>query len=131
MTRDLIANNMINDLEVLCPNNGMIYIMTLVGCPWKDSLLNLCEHNKNCYFDNEKMPARMKNAFSYEEEKKPEFDDDNKTSQFLSFNSNVGLKARLYQKNKELMEKVITSNDMLYEKENRDSLLLLLDDQYK
>ena len=44
------------------------------------------------------------------------------SNDYLNFNCNIGLKARLYQKNRELMEKVISQNN-LEESNNRDSIM--------
>src|SRR5690349_19366955 len=44
VSRDLIAYNIINDLEVFCINKGKNYYTTiylLLGCPWKNNLVNL------------------------------------------------------------------------------------------
>lgn len=52
------------------------------------------------------------------------------SNNFLKFNSNVGLKARLYNKNKELMEKVILSLDQSSQTKTsgqRDSIMDLFD----
>ncbi len=40
------------------------------------------------------------------------------SNDFLSFNCNIGLKARLYQKNKALLDKVIQNEDI----QRRDSI---------
>ena len=52
------------------------------------------------------------------------FDDDDKvnSNDYLNFNCNVGLKARLYQKNKDLMEKVLSKNNLEDSDKKRDSI---------
>ena len=44
------------------------------------------------------------------------------SNDYLNFNCNIGLKARLYQKNRELMEKVISQNN-IEESNKRDSIM--------
>ncbi len=74
------------------------------------------------------MPSYIK-SFVKAEDQKETIEDEEKlnSDNFMNFNSNVGLKARLYQKNKKLMESVLSqnSNSILYS-EKRDSLLELL-----
>jgi len=52
------------------------------------------------------------------------FDDDDKvnSNDYLNFNCNIGLKARLYQRNKDLMEKVLKKNNVEDSDKKRDSL---------
>ncbi len=52
-------------------------------------------------------------------------DDDVNSNSFLNYNSNIGLKARLYQRNKKLVDRVV--NNEKSKKENRDSLWDLLE----
>lgn len=65
------------------------------------------------------------------ESKTNALDDDEKvnSNNFLDFNPNVGLKARLYQKNKLLMDKVLAKDNKIENNEPRDSLLDLLDNR--
>jgi hypothetical protein len=53
------------------------------------------------------------------------YDDDDKvnSNDYLNFNCNIGLRARLYQKNKDLMEKVISKNNVDEGDKKRDSIL--------
>jgi len=44
------------------------------------------------------------------------------SNDYLNFNCNIGLKNRLYQKNRELMEKVISQNNIA-ESNQRDSIM--------
>jgi hypothetical protein len=62
------------------------------------------------------------------EENKQIVDEDDKvnSNHFLDFNPNVGLRARLYQKNKDLMDKVLFKENKIENLEPRDSLLDLL-----
>jgi hypothetical protein len=63
------------------------------------------------------------------ESKSTVLNDDEKvnSNNFLDFNPNVGLRARLYQKNKDLMDKVLAKDNKIENSEPRDSLLDLLD----
>lgn len=127
--RDLIAYNIINDQEVFCIHKGNLLFDFILGCPWKDILLNLNEHLKCCYFDSSKMPTYIKSFVDIDNIKEKAEDEDTVNSNnFLNFNSNIGLKARLYQKNKELMDKILAENSIKNSKQ-RDSLMDLLDKQ--
>jgi hypothetical protein len=42
------------------------------------------------------------------------------SNNFLDFNPNIGLKARLYQKNKELMDRVFSDEGSIQNSEKRD-----------
>lgn len=46
---------------------------------------------------------------------------ENSNSQYMSFNSNIGLKARLYNKNKSLMEKALGKTPERERESRRDS----------
>ena len=56
-SKDLIATNIINDLEVSCNNNG------INGCPWKGVLSELERHLSVCRFDECVLPESMKIIF--------------------------------------------------------------------
>lgn len=43
---DLIARNVVNDLEVICPNKG---------CPWTGKLADAVDHEKSCVFHPKKI----------------------------------------------------------------------------
>jgi hypothetical protein len=106
---DLIGINMVNELEVYCINQG---------CPSRFKLSQLNEHLYNCYFDPEKMPQFIKEVVldktikkNESKEKDSEVEDnglDFKAN--INFNTKASLKARLYNKNKNLMEKVLSKN---------------------
>lgn len=99
--RDLIAFNIISDLEVTCIHKG---------CPLKSTLNNLVEHVRFCYFDPQKMNSSIKHFLTKNNCPKKgdsDIEDNNPNNEYLEFNSNVGLKARLYNKNRELIEKVV------------------------
>jgi hypothetical protein len=115
--RDLIAFNIISDLEVTCIHKG---------CPWKSTLNNLVEHVKFCYFDPKKMNANIKQFLTKNNDsnKNNDLEDNNTNNEYLEFNSNVGLKARLYNKNKELIEKVILGESSNKSKSEKNESLL-------
>lgn len=83
MQKDLIAYNMINDLEVYCSNKG---------CQWKSKRKYLPNHLIKCYYDPIKLPEFIKKIL---------YKVDKKTEKNSNFNTNVSLKARMYHKNKE------------------------------
>lgn len=114
MQRDLVGFNMVNELEVYCCN---------AGCPWKSSLQNLKEHLKQCYFDPKRIPECIRSIISKDEKVKKKKDntkvdndikssnedmEENVSINSVNFNTNVSLKARLYHKNRTLMEKVLS-----------------------
>lgn len=112
--KDLIGYNMVNELLVYCVNKG---------CCWKDKLIYLNEHVKNCNFDPKKMPETLKKMLLISENKKKKKDslktrlgdienNEEFTNDLSRFNTKVSLKARLYYRNKTLMEKI-------YSKEKR------------
>lgn len=117
--RDLVGYNMVNELEVYCNNSG---------CPWKSSLQNLNEHLKQCYFDPKKIPECIRNIINNDEKNKMKNnpntssalteqygvnEEENISSNSINFNTNVSLKARLYYKNRTLMEKVLSKKKEL------------------
>jgi hypothetical protein len=106
-----------------------------LGCPWKDFLVNLNEHSKVCFFDKNRMSEHMK-AF-VDNESKDIIDNDGgdpdqsvNSNNFLGFNANVGLKARLYNKNKELMDKILAQPTAISQEiksiDKRDSFFEML-----
>lgn len=122
--RDLVGYNMVNELEVYCNNKG---------CPWKSRLENLEEHLKNCNFDPAKIPDFMKSVLyknaAESNKKKNELgliEEENESNEHVDFNTKVGLKARLYNKNKKLMERVFSKQKETIKKQPRDSILDLL-----
>ena len=84
MQKDLIAFNMINDLDVYCSNKG---------CQWKSKKKYLNLHLKKCYYDPIKLPEFIKKILFKVEIK-------NEKRRISSFNTNVSLKARKIHKNK-------------------------------
>ena len=106
--RDLIGYNMVNELLVYCVNNG---------CCWKDKLINLKEHVKQCNFDPKKMPETLKKMLLPKESVKKKKDSfktplgdienlEDDVNELSRFNTKVSLKARLYFRNKALMDKI-------------------------
>ena len=117
---DLIAMNMVNELEVYCTNKG---------CPNQCKLSELNEHLYNCYFDPEKLPEYIKDVV-YDKsikkndikEKDNEIDDSGLDFEAnTNFNTKVSLKARLYNKNKNLMEKVLSKGKFI--EHSKDDLI--------
>jgi len=108
---DLIGLNMVNELEVYCINKG---------CPTQCKLSQLNEHLYNCYFDPEKMPQYIKDVVydktiqkTKSKEKDSEVEDKGLDFEAnTNFNTKVSLKARLYNKNKNLMENVLSKNKL-------------------
>ena len=109
---DLIATNIINDLEIYCVN---------LGCPWKGKLRDFSEHLENCYFNPNEVPEYIKEILEDKENKNKQKNEDNKEndsdneeatdSNLTSFNTKSSLRARLYNRNRELMKNVFAKND--------------------
>ena len=122
--RDNIAYNIINDLEVFCNNN----------CPWKGNLSELKKHLKKCNLNPNKINNTIKEALKNNkskslvinsnitdnldktcEKQKNEGEDDDEeegrasVDSITSFNTRIGLRARLFNRNKELVNKVMTN----------------------
>lgn len=119
--RDLIGCNMVGELEVFCSNKH---------CPWKGKCQDLDEHLRQCNFDPKKLPQFIRDAMSKEHGKKAKSkeisqtknnpfrieankeDDDNEddtlSNENVGFNTSIGLKARLYQKDPNLMKQVFS-----------------------
>ena len=122
--RDLIGYNMVNELLVYCVNNG---------CCWKDKLVNLNEHVKHCNFDPKKMPATLKKMLLPQEKSKKkknsnttplgdiENNEDN-VNELSRFNTKVSLKARLYYRNKALMDKIYSKGKILSSKKKNKEI---------
>ena len=133
---DIIATNIINDLEVFCVNSG---------CPWKGKLKELNNHNKICYFNPNEIPDYIKeilndkkdikkignneNTINIKQGDSEEVNDNNLTS----FNTKSSLKARLYNRNRELFNNIFLKGKKVGtdEKEiihNKSELLSILKD---
>ena len=110
--KDLIATNIINDLEIYCVNKG---------CPWKGKLKDFEEHLEKCYFNPNEVPEYIKEILEDKENKNKQKNEDNKEndsdneeatdSNLTSFNTKSSLRARLYNRNRELMKNVFAKND--------------------
>ena len=123
--RDLIGYNMVNELLVYCVNKG---------CCWKDKLFNLNEHVKHCNFDPKKMPDSLKKMLFSQEKKTNKKKDNLKTplgdiennedtvGELSRFNTKVSLKARLYYRNKALMDKLYSKGKILSNKKNNKEI---------
>ncbi len=79
----------------------------MIGCPWKGSLNDLGNHLHNCIFDLDRMPDTVKNYIISVDKKDNttninSFEDDD-THNYLDFNRNSSLRARLFNKNSKLM----------------------------
>ena len=111
---DKIATNIINDLEVYCLNSG---------CPWKGRLNDFSSHIKECYFNPGKMPEYIKEVLDYKKENDKEKNNENEDcnddedneeisddNNLTSFNIKSTLRARLYNRNRELVNKVYSKS---------------------
>ena len=146
--RDIIAYNIINDLEVFCNNDN---------CPWKGKLVELKKHLKKCNMDSSKMNNKLKEILEIDsnknkrnsingsistintlnEENKNEkssfLEDDNENDEgsssvdtITSFNTRVGLRARLFNRNKTLVNNVL--NNETQKGYPKDSIFSLMDE---
>lgn len=123
---DLLAKNMIEELDVLCCNSH---------CPWKGKLVNLDLHLKECKFDPEKLQnidEKVK-SFIFSTKKKEntnsEFtsEDKNNVNLDINFNANVSLRARIFNRNQELVTKVLSKDNNANNNDDNDFLNDLLD----
>jgi hypothetical protein len=122
---DLIATNIINDLEIYCIN---------LGCPWKGKLKDFSIHLQNCYFNPNEVPEYIKEVLKNKSdekkensEKKSDSNSDNEDSpdgNLTSFNIKTSLRARLYNRNRELVKNVFAKTEE--EKKGESELLNLL-----
>ena len=153
LKKDIIAHNIINDLDVFCEYKN---------CPWKGVLRQLRKHIKTCNFKPSSISDAIKNAIdpkkSYKNDENVNNDQCNVTSNITlnrnnntnlnfqeneedncnnetignnkfimdeeaeekretidnltSFNTRVGLKARVFNKNKQLVSTVIENNNV-------------------
>ncbi len=137
--RDLIATNIINDLEIYCINSG---------CPWKGKLLDFQGHIAKCYFNPNEIPEYIKEILSDKNEnskKKNKNENDNNDedvdengegfhdNNLTSFNTKSSLRARLYNRNRELVNNVfskgINKNGKSHsQNKNESDLLKILKD---
>ena len=121
--RDNIAYNIINDLKVFCNNDS---------CPWKGKLSNLKKHLKNCNMNPSNMSIKIKEAI-YDKKSRNTLCGSNSTKNSLneskdiktsdneedegrasvdsitSFNTRVSLRARLFNRNKTLVNNVLNN----------------------
>ena len=115
---DIIATNIINDLEIYCIN---------AGCPWKGKLMDFSAHLKKCYFNPNEIPEYIKEVLENKNENNKEKmsnendnDNDNvdgESNEFhdnnlTSFNTNSSLRARLYNRNRELFNNVFSKSSV-------------------
>ena len=84
-------------------------------CPWKGQLSELNRHLKACPFDEKRISVNIKKQFTNTlsgDVKNTYCDDNTGTGDYLDYNpKNASLKARLYQKNPELMGKVLNEEE--------------------
>ena len=116
---DLIATNIINDLEIYCIN---------LGCPWKGKLKDFSCHLQNCYFNPNEVPEYIKEVLNNKNEQNKENsekkNDNNSDSEdspdnnLTSFNTKSSLRARLYNRNRELVKNVFAKNNEVSKKES-------------
>ena len=121
--KDIIATNIINDLEIYCVN---------LGCPWKGKLKDFSEHLENCYFNPNEVPEYIKEILNNKDTKETKEEnkenkennsdeDENADGNLTSFNTKSSLRARLYNRNRELVKNVFAKN---HEKAKMESDLL-------
>ena len=143
--RDLIAYNIINDLEVFCNNNN---------CPWKGKLSNHKKHLKNCNMNPSKINDIIKEALTEGNKRNTisgsnsitdttinsinESDNNIKISDteedegrasvdsITSFNTRVSLRARLFNRNKTLVNNVL--NNEINKGHSEHSIFSLMDE---
>ena len=110
LSKNYIVSSIIDELEVVCNNKE---------CPWKGTVSDLNKHLSNCQFDEKTMSNEIKSIFNSNIG-----DDDTFVNSYLTFNSNSSLKARLYEKDKELIRGVLENkNEMDSNCENNDFIL--------
>lgn len=111
ISKDLIALNILNDMQVTCNNLGKLHYYNNIECPWKGTLSELVRHLGICPFDEKRISENIKkhlNKASLTDTKSKYQEDDSNTGDYLGFNpKNASLKARLFQKNPALMSKVL------------------------
>ena len=103
--KDLVAFNLINELNVLC-----VY----ENCPWIGELNELSKHIKICCFNPKKLPGLIDDVLNNGNENTQEMnvndllnESSNEINDTVGFNVNSSLKARLYKKNPELVMNVL------------------------
>jgi hypothetical protein len=106
--RDLIAFNIINDMEVTCNNKGN-HILTL-GCPWKSTLNNLVNHLKYCCYEANKLPDYIKKRVDSTQKFESNEDGEYESDKYLDFNPRASLAQRLYNKNPESVNNALQDN---------------------
>jgi hypothetical protein len=96
ISKDLVASNIINDLEVTCNNEF---------CPWRGTVGELERHLGYCYFDKKRIGNDIKDIFKKDNSSQTKNETENPN--YYPFNTEINtqssLKARLYEKNPELM----------------------------
>ena len=107
--KDIIATNIINDLEIYCVN---------LGCPWKGKLKDFSDHLNNCYFNPNEVPEYIKEILdnkpkeeNKDENKESDSDEEEADGNLTSFNTKSSLRARLYNRNRELVKNVFAKTD--------------------
>ena len=130
---DIIATNIINDLEVYCVNKG---------CPWKGTLKAFSGHLKTCFFDPNEIPDYIKEVLNNKNDSNiNEINNDNKyflndiegnegfhDNNLTSFNTKSSLKARLYNRNRELVNNIFSKSEnkiKITQKDNKNESELL------
>jgi len=121
---DIIATNIINDLEIYCNN---------LGCPWKGKLIDFPTHIKKCYFNPNEVPEYIKEVLTSKNKDKSinksnenndnKVDDENEDSHdnnLTSFNTKSSLRARLYSRNRELVNNVFSKSGNKFYDNQRD-----------
>ena len=115
---DIIATNIINDLEIYCNN---------LGCPWKGKLIDFPTHIKQCYFNPNEVPEYIKevltsknkdksknksndNNYNKADDENENENEDSHDNNLTSFNTKSSLRARLYSRNRELVNNVFSKS---------------------
>ena len=112
---DIIATNIINDLELYCINSG---------CPWKGKLSAFSSHIRDCYFNPNEIPEYIKEVLNNKKENNKEKNDkennnddniDRENEEYhdnnlTSFNTKSSLRARLYNRNRELVNNIFSKS---------------------
>ena len=113
---DIIATNIINDLEIYCVN---------AGCPWKGKLKDFSRHLKTCFFNPNEIPDYIKEVLNNKNDSNlDKINNDNKEyinniegnegyndNNLTSFNTKSSLRARLYNRNRELVNNIFSKSE--------------------
>lgn len=106
---------MICKLLAIMKVNINFKLFCITECPWKGTLSELNRHLRICPFDDKRISENIKKQLSKNSSSEINnslYDEDNNTGEYLNFNpKNASLKARLFQKNPELIGKVLNEEE--------------------